>query len=56
MIEDAASALVVLTVIGSLFAAAALLEDRIELRWVHRLLAGDSATWHPPHTDKEARP
>lgn len=46
MIGDALTVLVVLTIIGSLFAVAALLEDRFELRWVDRLLSGGSVSWN----------
>lgn len=51
MIDDALTALVVLTLISSLFAVAALLEDRFELRFIDRLLGGGSLSWQP--TDEE---
>lgn len=53
MIDDALTVLVVLTIIGSLFALAALLEDRVELRFIDRLLGGGSVSWNP--TDEEQR-
>ena len=45
MIDDALTVLVVLTIIGVPFALAALLEDRVELRFIDRLLRGGSVSW-----------